>query len=137
MAKGNRTTSTPRRATAAKVTKAAKPADCRSVQWGTDDKGRPIIMWAPSWALHDLPACRWRHLHSTIADLQDAAAGIATLRTYPVADVANAMSVLAARTEALIDALVENAHSFMALSPKLREAVAKAGARMASKGGAQ
>jgi hypothetical protein len=129
MAKGN-TTPTPRRATAAKATKAATRTDCRSVQWGTDDKGRPIIMWAPSWAAHDLPAGRWRLVHATIVDLQDAANGITTLRTYPVADVAEAMSVLAARTVSLIDALIEHVHSFLALSPKLREAVAKIEARL-------
>jgi hypothetical protein len=47
------------------------------------------------------------------------------------------MAVVAARGVDLINDLIENAHTFAALSPKLREAVAKADARMASKGGAQ
>jgi hypothetical protein len=61
------------------------------------------------------------------------------LRTYPVADVAEAMSVLAARTVTLIDALIEHVHSFLAVSPRLREAVAKIEARLPlrAKGGAR
>jgi hypothetical protein len=107
------------------------------VQWGTDDKGRQLIMWAPAWAVHEIPAGRWRMLRDNVEDLRDVANGINALRAHPAGDVADAMAVVAARGVDLINDLIENAHMFAALSPKLREAVAKADARMASKGGAQ
>ena len=57
-----------------------------------------------------------------------------------MADVAEAMSVLAARTVTLIDALIEHVHSFLAVSTWLREAVTKIEARRParlSRGGAK
>jgi hypothetical protein len=76
-------------------------------------------------------------MRSTIADLQDVADGINTLRSYPVGDVAAAMAVVAVRASSLIADVAERAHSILALSPRLRENLATADARMASKGGAQ
>jgi hypothetical protein len=63
MAKNNRTTSTPRRATAAKVTKAAAP-----VEWGYENGQQIVIRAAGHWQ-HDLPADRWRGLRDTIDDM--------------------------------------------------------------------
>jgi hypothetical protein len=136
MAKGNRTTSTPRRATASKATKARKGA----IQWGYD-KGRLIVVQAPGRWANELPAGRWCVLRDTVTDLQDVANGINSLRAYPASDVADAMLAVAARGGSLIEDLIENARAFMAMSPKLREAVAKIdtqrAARASSIGGAQ
>jgi hypothetical protein len=131
MAKDNRTTSTPRRATAAKATKAAP------VQWGIDDKGRQIVLRAIGSYAHELPVAQWQLMRSTIADLQDVADGINTLRAHPANDVAAAMAVIAVHSVSLIADLAERARSILALSPRLREDLAKADACMASKGGAQ
>ena len=131
MAKANRTTSTPRRATAAKATKAAP------IQWGIDDTGRQIVVRAIGSFAHELPVAQWRGMRTTIADLQDVADGINALRDYPAGDVAAAMAVIAVHSVSLISTLAEEAHSVLALSPRLREDLAKADARMASKGGAQ
>jgi hypothetical protein len=133
MAKGNRTTSTPRRATAAKATKAAP------VQWGFGPDGRQIVVRAiGSWA-HDLPVAQWQGMRTTIADLQDVADGINALRAYPAGDVADAMAVIAVHSVSLIGSLAESARSVLALSPRLREDLAKADARMAARtdGGAR
>ena len=132
MAKRKRTTSTARGATAAKATK-RRTVRKRAVEWSIDDKGRQIITWAPSWAVHDIPAGRWRHLRDNVEDLRDVANGINALRSHPPGDVADAMAVIAARGVDLINDLIENAHMFAALSPKLREAVAKADKRMAAR----
>ena len=131
MAKGNRTTSKTRRTRVAKATKAAP------VQWGIDDKGRHIVVRAIGSFAHDLPVAQWRGMRTAIADLQDVADGINALRAYPPADVADAMAVIAVHSVSLIDTLAERARSVLALSPRLREDLAKADARMASKGGAQ
>jgi hypothetical protein len=133
MAKANRTTSTSRRASAAKATKAAP------VQWGTDDKGRAIILSASVRWAHTLPVAQWQGMRTTIADLQDVADGINTLRAYPAGDVAAAMAVIAVHSVSLIGELSERARSVLALSPRLREDLAKADARMAARtdGGAQ
>ena len=56
MAKANRTTSTARRATAAKATKAAS-ARKGAIQWGYD-KGRLIVVQAPGRWANELPAGR-------------------------------------------------------------------------------
>jgi hypothetical protein len=133
MAKGNRTTSTPRRATAAKAAKAAP------VQWGFGPDGRQIVVRAiGSWA-HDLPVSQWQGMRTTIADLQDVADGINALRAYPAGDVAAAMAVIAVHSVSLIGSLAESARSVLALSPRLREDLAKADARMSARtdGGAQ
>jgi hypothetical protein len=132
MAKGNRTTSTARRATAAKATKAAP------VQWGTDDKGRQVVVRAIGSYAHDLPVAQWQGMRTVIADLQDVADGINALRAYPAGDVADAMAVIAVHSVSLIGELAERARSVLALSPRLREDIAKADARMArTDGGAQ
>jgi hypothetical protein len=131
MAKANRTTSTPRRATAAKATKT------HPVEWGVDDEGRQIVVRASSWYAHELPVAQWRGMRWTIAELQNVAAGIDALRAYPAGDVAAAMAVIAARGVTLIDSLAESARCILAMSPRLREDIAKADARMASRGGAQ
>jgi hypothetical protein len=92
------------------------------------------------WAT-DLPAPRWCLLRDTVADLQDVANGINSLRAYPAGDVADAMLAVAARGSSLIEELIENARHFIDLSPKLREAVAKVDAQRAARassiGGAQ
>jgi hypothetical protein len=137
MAKANRTTSTPRRATAAKARKSARKG---AIQWGYD-KGRLIVVQAPGRWANELPAARWCLLRDNVSDLQDVANGINALRAYPSADVADAMLAVAARGSSLIDDLIENARQFMAMSPKLREAVAKVDAQRAARassiGGAQ
>ena len=130
MAKGHRTSKT-RRATAAKATKAAP------VQWGMDDNGRQIVVRAIGSFAHELPVAQWRGMRTTIADLQDVADGINALREYPARDVADALAVIAVHSVSLIADLAERAHSVLALSPRLRADIAKADARMASKGGAQ
>lgn len=131
MADSNLTTPKSRGASVSNATK-ARAVRNRAVQWGTDDKGRQLIMWAPAWAVHDIPAGRWRMLRDNVDDLRDVANGINALRAHPTVDVADAMAVIAARGVDLINDLIENARTFAALSPKLREAVAKADARMAS-----
>jgi hypothetical protein len=133
MAKANRTTSTPRRATAAKATKAAP------VEWGIDDNGRHIVVRAIGSFAHDLPVAQWQGMRTTIANLQDVADGINALRTYQPAAVADALAVIAVHSVSLIDELAERARSVLALSPRLREDLAKADARMAARtdGGAQ
>ncbi len=128
MAKGKATTSKPR---GSSVTKAAP------VEWGTDANGRQIVVRAIGSFAHELPVAQWQGLRSTIANLQDVADGINTLRTYPPGAVADAMAVIAVHSVSLIADLAERAHSVLALSPRLREDLAKADARMASKGGAQ
>jgi hypothetical protein len=137
MAKNNRTTSTPRRANAAKARKAARKG---AIQWGYD-KGRLIVVHAPGRWATDLPAPRWCLLRDNVSDLQDVANGINSLRAYPVGDVADAVLAVAARGSSLIEDLIENARQFLAMSPKLREAVAKVDAqravRASSIGGAQ
>jgi hypothetical protein len=107
------------------------------VQWGTDDKGRVIVLSASVRWAHTLPVAQWQGMRSTIAELQDVADGINTLRAYPAGDVADALAVIAVHSVSLIADLSERAHSVLALSPRLREALAKADAHMASKGGAQ
>ena len=52
-------------------------------------------------------------------------------------DVAAALAVIAVHGVSLIGDLASRAQSVLALSPRLREDIAKADARMASKGGAQ
>jgi hypothetical protein len=139
MAKGNRTTSTARRATAAKANKAPSVSK-GAIQWGYD-KGHLIVVQAPGRWAYELPAGRWCLLRDTVTDLQDVANGINSLRAYPAGDVADAMVAVAARGSSLIEDLIENARQFMALSPKLREAVAKVDAQRAARassiGGAQ
>jgi len=139
MANRNRTTSTPRRATAAKARKAPS-VQKGAIQWGYD-KGRLIVVQAPGRWANELPAGRWCLLRDNVTDLQDVANGINSLRAYPAGDVADAMVAVAARGSSLIEDLIENARAFMALSPKLREAVAKIdtkqAARASSIGGAQ
>ncbi len=139
MAKAKATTAKPRRATAAKARKAAS-AQKGAIQWGYD-KGRLIVVQAPGRWANELPAGRWCLLRDTVTDLQDVANGINSLRAYPAGDVADAMVAVAARGSSLIEDLIENARAFMALSPKLREAVAKIdtkqAARASSIGGAQ
>jgi hypothetical protein len=138
MANSNRTTSSPRRATAAKARKAR--ARKGAIQWGYD-KGRLIVVQAPGRWANELPAARWCLLRDNVSDLKDVANGINSLRAYPSADVADAMLAVAARGSSLIDDLIENALQFMAMSPKLREAVAKVDAQRAARassiGGAQ
>ena len=137
MAKQKHTPSTPRRATAAKARRAARKG---AIQWGYD-KGRLIVVQAPGRWANELPAGRWCLLRDTVTDLQNVANGINSLRAYPAGDVADAMLAVAARGSSLIDDLIENARAFMAMSPKLREAVAKVDAqrtaRASSIGGAQ
>jgi hypothetical protein len=133
MAKGKRTTSKARRATAPKATKAAP------VEWGMDANGRQIVTRARGSWVHDLPVAQWQGLRTTIADLQDVADGINALRTYPPGAVADALAVIAVHSVSLIGSLAESARSVLALSPRLREDLAKADARMAARpnGGAQ
>ena len=65
--------------------------------------------------------------------MQDVANGINSLRAYSAGDVADAMLAVAARGSSLIDDLIENARQFMAMSPKLREVVAKVDAQRAAR----
>jgi hypothetical protein len=131
MANRNRTTSTPRRATAAKATKA------HPIQWGIGPDGRQIVVRAIGSFAHELPVAQWQGLRWTIAELQDVADGINALREYPAGNVADALAVIAVHSVSLIGELAERAKSVLALSPRLRADIAKADARMASKGGAQ
>jgi hypothetical protein len=130
MAKGKATTAKARPATVAKATKAAP------VQWGIGPDGRQIVVRAIGSFAHELPVAQWQGLRWTIAELQDVADGINTLRAHPANDVAAAMAVIAVHSVSLIADLAERAHSVLALSPRLRADIAKADARMASKGGA-
>ena len=138
MAKAKATTAKPRRATAAKARTAASVSK-RAVQWGTDDKGRQIVVRAIGSYAHDLPVAQWQGLRTAIADLQDVADGINALRAYSAGDVADAMAVIAVHSVSLIGELSERARSVLALSPRLREDLAKADARMSARtdGGAQ
>jgi hypothetical protein len=137
MAANHRTTSTARRATAAKARTAASVSK-RAVQWGFGPDGRQIVVRAIGSYAHDLPVAQWQGLRTAIADLQDVADGINALRAYPAGDVAAAMAVIAVHSVSLIGELSERARSVLALSPRLREDIAKADARMArTDGGAQ
>jgi len=139
MAKQKHTPSTPSRTTAAKARKAAS-ARKGAIQWGYD-KGRLIVVQAPGRWANELPTPRWCLLRDNVAYLQDVANGINSLRAYPAGDVADAILAVAARGSSLIGDLIENVRQFMAMSPKLREAVAKIdiqrAARASSIGGAQ
>ena len=134
MAKGNRTTSKSSRASLAKATKARR----FPVQWGYEN-GRHIVTRATGRLARELPIAQWQGMRSTIAELQDVADGINALRTYPPGAVADALAVIAVHSVSLIGDLAERARSVLALSPRLREDLAKADARMAARcnGGAQ
>ena len=134
MAKGKRTTSKSRRASLAKATKARR----FPVQWGYEN-GRHIVTRATGRLARELPIAQWQGMRSTIAELQDVADGINALRAYPAGDVADAMAVIAVHSVSLIGSLAESARSVLALSPRLREDLAKADARMAARtdGGAR
>jgi len=133
-----RTSTKTRRAIAAKARKGS--ARKGAIQWGYD-KGRLIVVQAAGRWANELPAGRWCLLRDTVTDLQDVANGINSLRAYPAGDVADAILAVAARGSSLIGDLIENVRQFMAMSPKLREAVAKIdiqrAARASSIGGAQ
>jgi hypothetical protein len=133
MAKGNRTTSKARRASLAKVTKTTRRANRGMVQWGFGPDGRHIVVRAIGSFAHDLPVAQWQGMRTIIADLQDVADGINALRAYPAGDVADALAVIAVHSVSLIGSLAESARSVLALSPRLREDLAKADARMAAR----
>jgi hypothetical protein len=126
MAKGKRTTSKPRRATAAKATKAAP------VQWGFGPDGRQIVVRAIGSFAHELPVAQWQGMRTTIADLQDVADGINALREYPAGKVADALAVIAVHSVSLIGELASCAKSVLALSPTLRADLAKSDASIAA-----
>jgi hypothetical protein len=61
---------------------------------GTPDRRAGAGKWAA-----ELAAPRWCLLRDTVADLQDVANGINSLRAYPAGDVAEAMLAVAARVQ--------------------------------------
>jgi hypothetical protein len=69
---------------ATKTTKATRKG---AIQWGYDDKGRLIVAQPPGRWANEMPAARWCLLRDNVADLQDVANAINSLRAYPVADV--------------------------------------------------
>jgi hypothetical protein len=133
MANANRTTSTSRRATAAKARKAASH---RPVEWGYENGQQIVIRAAGHWQ-HDLPADRWRGLRDTIDDMG------AVVRAFDgTRDIADAgrrltmLSMAATVARALMLQAAGDMRAVLALSPAVRSAIAKVDARMASKGGA-
>ena len=130
MAKNNRTT-TPRRATAAKATKAAAP-----IVWGYENGQQIVIRAAGHWQ-HDLPADRWRGLRNTIDDMgQVVRAFDATCDIADHGQRLTMLSVAATVARQLILQATEDMRHALALSPAMRSAIAKVDTRMASKGGA-
>jgi hypothetical protein len=130
MAKANRTTSTPRRATAAKATKAAAP-----VVWGYENGQQIVIRAAGHWQ-HDLPADRWRGLRNTIDDMGQIVRAFDVTRD--IADDGQRLTMLsmtASVARALMLQAAGDMRAMLALSPAIRSALAKADARM-GKGGA-
>jgi hypothetical protein len=135
MAKQKNTTSTARRATAAKATKAFP------VQWGRDDKGRAIVTSVCGHWAHDLPAAHWRGLRDTINDMGevvDAFNAFGDMRGSATADQRLTMlSMCATVARTLMLQAAEDMGGVLALSPRLRSVLAKGDALMASRGGAQ
>jgi hypothetical protein len=130
MAKANRTTSTPRRATAAKATKAAAP-----VVWGYENAQLVVARASGHWQ-HDLPADRWRGLRDTIDDM--GAVVRAFDGTRDIGDDGQRLTMLsmaASVARALMLQAADDMRHALALSPAVRSAIAKVDARM-GKGGA-
>jgi hypothetical protein len=132
MAKNNRTTSTPRRATAAKATKARRR---RSVEWGYEN-GRHVVTHASGRAARELPAPRWGLLRDTIDDMG------AVVRAFDgTRDIADAglrltmLSIAGSVARALMVQAADDMRALLALSPAIRSALAEADARK-GKGGA-
>jgi hypothetical protein len=133
MANANRTTSTPRRATAAKATKALRRPP---VEWGYEN-GQHVVTHASGRAAHELPSDRWRGLRDTIDDM--GAVVRAFDGTRDVADDGRRLTMLsmaATVARALMLQAADDMRSALALSPAVRSAIAKVDARM-GKGGAR
>jgi hypothetical protein len=133
MAKGNRTTSTPRGASVAKATKTAR----RPVEWGYENGQQVVVRAAGRWAC-DLPVARWRGLRDTISDMGEVVRAFDGTRD--IADVdqrLTMLSMVASVARGLMVQAADDMGAVLALSPRLRENLAKADARMASEGGAQ
>ena len=133
MANANRTTSTARRATAAKATKARRSP----VEWGYDEKGRLIVVRASGWAGRALfPVERLRGLRNTINDMGEVVKAFDG--TCDIADAGQRLTMLSmAATVARALMLDADGHmrAVLAVSPAIRSAIAKVDARM-GKGGA-
>jgi hypothetical protein len=132
MAKRNRTTSTPRRATAAKATTARRRPP---VEWGYANGQQIVIRAAGHWQ-HDLPADRWRGLRNTIDDMDEVVKAFDGTRD--IADDSRRLTMLsmaATVARALMLQAAEDMWHALALSPAVRSAIAKVDARM-GKGGA-
>jgi hypothetical protein len=132
MAELNRTTSTPRRATAAKARKARRRPP---VEWGYEN-GRLVVARASGWAVRELPVARWRGLRETIDDMG------AVVRAFDgTRDIADAglrltmLSMAGSVARALMVQAADDMRAVLALSPAIRSALAKADART-GKGGA-
>ena len=132
MAKQKHTPSTPRRATAAKATKAAPRGP---VEWGYENGQQIVLRAAGHW--QHLPADRWRGLRNIIDDMGQVVRAFDATRD--IADDGQRLTMLsmaASVARALILQAASDMRAMLALSPAIRSAIAKVDARMASKGGA-
>ena len=132
MAKGNRTTSKRRAQTVAKATKRRPP-----VEWGVDDTGQQIVTRARGRWTFDLPVARLRYLRNIIDDMAQVVKAIDCAAALQ-GDAKHTMLFMSASVGRclMLDA-ADNMRAVLALSPALREAVAREDARMAkSEGGA-
>ena len=131
MAKANRTTSTPRRATAAKATNARRRRP--AVEWGYEN-GRQVVTHASGWAARELPAPRWGLLRDTIDDMGAVVKAFDATRS--IADDGQRvtmLSMVASVARALMLQAAADMRAILALSPAIRAAITQADAR---KGGA-
>jgi hypothetical protein len=132
MAKGNRTTSKPRGASVAKVTKTTR----RPVEWGYENGQQIVIRASGRWAC-DLPVARWRGLRDTISDMGEVVRAFDGTRDIADTDQRLTMlSMSASVARALMLQAADDMRAVLALSPAIRGALARVDART-SKGGAQ
>jgi hypothetical protein len=117
------------------VAKATKrnPARKRPVEWGYDG-GRPVVIRASGHWQHDLPADRWRDLRNTIDDMGQVVRAFDG--THALANDGQRLTMLSmAVARALMLEAESHMRAVLALSPAMRDAIAKVEARM-GKGGA-
>lgn len=133
MAKANRTTSKPRRANAAKTTKARRR---HPVEWGYEN-GRQVVTHASGRAARELPVPRLGMLRDTIEDMGDLVKAFDGMRRIADKDLHLTMLAMTATVARnLMLEAAEDMRALLALSPDIRNALAQADAG-AGKGGAK
>jgi hypothetical protein len=112
----------------------------RSIEWGYEN-GRQVLTRATGRLGQEMPVTRWRNLRDTIDDMIDVVKAFDDTRHIADADQRFTLpSMSASVARALMLQAVEDMQAALALSPWLREAIARKEARLAKaepKGGAQ